>query len=530
MVELAILIGIFSYLVFAAGLLSNLSYLSYLGIGFSGIILFLAAKRKIWEKAGGFLGEVKKDKICLFIFGLIFIQAIVNLVGALGPELGFDALWYHLTIPKIYLGQGRIFFIPGSLFYYSAMPKLVEMLYLGSLSFFSSGILAKLISFSFGIFSAVALYNLARRYLPQRESLLTVLIFYTTLIVGWQSITAYVDLGRTFFEILALDLFLKWWGSDQEKKESKTFLIESAIMLGLAVSTKLLAFSSLPIFLILIFFKSKKILPTIYYLLATVIVPLPWFVFSFIHTGNPVFPLFSGVLDQNHAFTSLNLFRLFGDSFMLFYRSADPISPIFLIFFPVVLLGTVKGKLVSWIKVVAFYSFFALVFWYFIPRTGGSRFILPYLPAFSLLLVAVISNEEKFFKRILLAFAISVAVINIGYRALANKKFLPVIFGRESRNEFLSRYLNFKDGDFLDLNNDLRRILKKDDLVLIDGFHNLFYVDFPFVHSSFVKSDLPVEYILTQDNSFPKGAFPGNPIYHNQITGARLFFFKGNLK
>lgn len=530
MVELAILIGIFSYIVYASGLLSNLSSLSYLGMVFLGSVLFLAVKRKIWEKVISFFREILKDRICLVLFGLLFIQAIVNLLGALGPELGFDALWYHLTIPKIYLGQGRIFFIPGSLFYYSAMPKLTEMLYLVSLVFSSGGILAKLIHFSFGIFSAIALYNLARRYLRQRESLLTVLIFYTTLIVGWQSITAYVDLTRTFFEILALDLFLRWWGSDKEKKEAKVFLIESGVMLGLAVSTKLIAFATLPIFLLLILIKSKKTLTTFYFLLSTVIIPLPWFVFSFIHTGNPIFPIFSGILDQSHNIFSLNLLRFFGDSWTLFYRSVDPISPIFLIFLPVVLLGMIKSKLASWIRVIAFYSIFALVFWYFIPRTGGSRFILPYLPAFSLLLVAVISAQEKFFKEALLVLGITIAVVNIGYRALANKKFIPVVFGRESRNEFLSRNLNFKNGDFLDLNNDIKKIVREDELVLVDGFHNLFYLDFPFVHSSFAKPNVSASYILTQDNNFPKDAFLEEFIYKNQATGAKLFFSKGNLK
>jgi len=529
MVELAILIGIFSYLVFAVGLIGNLGSLSYLGIGFLMIILFLAAKKSPWEKIYSFWQEVKKERICLVLLGLLFAQVIVNLIGALGPELGFDALWYHLTIPKIYLQQERIFFIPGSLFYYSAMPKLSEMLYLVSLVFSSGGTLAKLIHFSFGIFSAIALYNLARRYLKQHESILTILIFYTTLIVGWQSITAYVDLARTFFEILALDLFLRWWGSDQTKKEAKVFLIESAVMLGLAISTKLLALASLPIFLILIFIKSKKILPVCFFLLATIIIPLPWFVFSFIHTGNPIFPIFSGILDQSHKIVSFNLFRFFGDLWTLFYRSADQISPIFLIFFPVVLLGMIKGKLASWLKIVAIYFFLSLIFWYFTPRTGGSRFILPYLPALSLLVVAVVFVQGKLLQKSLFLLAIFSAIVNIGYRTLANKKFLPVVFGRESKNEFLSRHLNFKRGDFLDLDNDLKKIIKEDELVLVYGSHNLFYADFPFVHSSFANPNLPVSYILVQNNVFPKEINLGKLVYHNQRSEIKLYFSKVSL-
>jgi len=58
---------------------------------------------------------------------LIVLQAFVNIIGVFGPELAFDALWYHLTLPKLYLVHHSIFFIPGGLLYYSGMPKIAEM-------------------------------------------------------------------------------------------------------------------------------------------------------------------------------------------------------------------------------------------------------------------------------------------------------------------------------------------------------------------------------------------------------------------
>ena len=225
MVDLAILIGIFSYAVFGLGLLGRLGELELRslgvlgGLGILGVVLFRFRIGSLLKK----LKLLRQDRIFILLLALLFASVIVNMVGVLGPELGFDALWYHLTIPKIYLSQNKIFFIPGSLFYYSAMPKLTEMLYLVSLVFSPIGTLAKLIHFSFGILSAIALYRLAKRYLKTRESLLTVLIFYTTLIVGWQSITAYIDLTRTFFEILALDLFLRWWGGIRRKRRTSCF-------------------------------------------------------------------------------------------------------------------------------------------------------------------------------------------------------------------------------------------------------------------------------------------------------------------
>ena len=40
------------------------------------------------------------------------------------------------------------------------------------------------------------------------KSLLAVLLFYTNLVVGWMSITAYIDLSRTYFEIMSFLSFV----------------------------------------------------------------------------------------------------------------------------------------------------------------------------------------------------------------------------------------------------------------------------------------------------------------------------------
>ena len=54
-----------------------------------------------------YLSNINKLELVLIV--ILLTQGIINLIGALGPELGFDALWYHLTLPKIYLSEGKIF-------------------------------------------------------------------------------------------------------------------------------------------------------------------------------------------------------------------------------------------------------------------------------------------------------------------------------------------------------------------------------------------------------------------------------------
>ena len=531
MVDLAILIGIFSYFVFGLGILGKLERLEILGILFLLLLVVWAIKKKAWLWVRDNFVEIRKDNVSLLIIGFLFLQVLVNLIGALGPELGFDALWYHLTIPKIFLEQKRILFISGNLFYYSAMPKLTEMLYLVSLVFSNSGTLAKLIHFSFGVLSAAAMLNLSKKYLSQRYSLLTTLLFYTTLVVGWQSTTAYIDLARTFFEILALDCFLKW----VEKKKETWNLIDSAVMMGLAISTKLIAFATLPVFLILIYLKSKKIHLLLIFFIFSIIVPLPWFIFSFVTTRNPFFPLFSGILDSSHLVVFPNLFRAVKDFWQLLYFPQDPISPVFLISLPILI-----WKGVGWavnnrrriklgrlgvLGMLAGYVLLSFGFWYFTPKTGGSRFVLPYLPALCLLTVWVISEQKKYFRKIMIVICIFSAAVNIGYRALANKKYLPVLLRKQTKDQFLASELNFSFGDFYDTDQKLGKIIGKDDLVLVYGSHNLFYANFPFIHESCSRSGTYFSYVLTQDTELPKKLNKLNLIYQNPKTKVNLYLF-----
>jgi len=54
-------------------------------------------------------------------------------------------------------------------------------------------------------------YKLSRKFFNPVISWIAVVVFYSNLVVGWESITAYIDLTRTFFEILALWGFINWW-------------------------------------------------------------------------------------------------------------------------------------------------------------------------------------------------------------------------------------------------------------------------------------------------------------------------------
>jgi hypothetical protein len=399
------------------------------------------------------------DKITLFLILLLFIQASINLIGAFGPEIGFDALWYHLTLPKIWLQRTSIDFIQGPVFKYSVMPKLTETIYAAALSFGSES-LPKVIHFTFGILTLVPLYKLAKSFLSRNFSLLVLVIFYSNLIVGWESTSAYVDLSRTFFEILALQLFI-------DRKYAF-----SAITLGLAITVKLVALSSLPIFILLLLNGEgkNKLNKTLHFIFFTLFIPAPWLLFSAINTGNPFYPLFSPVLGtQTVSFNPKDVWDLFT-------ANPDPVSPMYIISAPLIFLEkfTKQSRGVSQIFI---YAGISLFIWYLSPRAGGARFILPYLPAFSICTTYLISElKDRLLQKFLLSVCILVALSSTGYRLLANYKYLQVFTKQITRQDFLIKHLSFDYGDYIDVNNYLFRKIPSDNTILVAGINNLYYI------------------------------------------------------
>jgi|GEM_PF-477808 len=541
MFVLACLLGLYSYSLFLLGILGLLyqTFVIWFTVGFWGLILFW--KRKECAKFFGYLkkkGKVERvsNKLIIIFLALFILQILSNGIGVLGPELGFDALWYHLTLPKLYLEQQRIFFIPGGLLYYSAMPKLAEMFYIAGLSF-GNEVTVKFIHFLFGLLTCLALYKLQRKFFTPLISLIGIVVFYSNLVVAWESASAYIDLIRAFFEIMALWAFVNWWSPTQKATEDqggRKWLMLSATMVGLAITTKLLAIGSLLIysFLIIYFFITNKknsrdlfISLFIYWIIALAI-PLPWFIFSFIHTGNPIYPFFTTTYSV--APEALHITGFFKDTWQLFVNSPDPLSPIYIMVLPFVIIFFSRFK--KEIKMISFFSFLAIILWYFTPRTGGGRFILAYLPALSLV-VAAISNEiitaakknNRFAGNFLLIVIVIISAISIVYRTGANAKYLPVIAGKETKAHFLADHLNFAYGDFYDIDGYFHRTIKSSDIVLLYGFHNLYYVDFPFIDSSWVKKGYKFNYIAIQRGEIPATFTHWKLVYQNDKTMVKLY-------
>ena len=391
---------------------------------------------------------MKKPRRFNWLFVILIGQILVNLIGALGPELGFDALWYHLTEAKLFWQRGSIDPIPGNLLYWSGLPRLGEILYM-----FLPG---SLVHWFFGVLSAYFIYRLS--------GLAPALLWYSTLLVGWLSTSAYIDLMVTAWLLGALYF----------KKNTRILL------LILAGATKLQA---------------------IIYGLAITLIPwgllgyLPFALINWYATGSAIYPF-----GQNFGFESEWFFNGFwfwlSRPLRLFFDPAFRVGPIILVIF---LLA--KNHPYLRITVLTF------AFWFLMPGTDFGRFAL-----FPLALMCLAAVKPT---RLILTLIILQALIGISGRAWANIKYLE-----PDRTKFLCQNLKFDFGDFYDCDNWFKTNIKPTDKVLIYGIHNLYYVDFPFDHESWKNPNTRYTHILVGDSG-PVLDLP--LVYENSLTRVKLY-------
>jgi len=281
--------------IFSIGLGFGSFSLITLGLGFLGMLfplifylLILCSFLVSYREIKYFLSHC--SQILKFHWGLIPI-CIVLLLGIIlnigGPPISFDALVYHLSIPDIYIKNHKILNIPYLVF--SNYPLNVEMLFLLAIGL-KSDTLARLIHFSFGIFTGLSIYALTKTYFGSRQGVIAILVFFSMPSIIFIMSFAFNDLGLTYYVVLAVYAMCNW-----SKINDRKWLILSGIMVGLAIGVKYSGVICLIILSVFIIMTKSKIPVkavkelSIFSFIGLLLVS-PYLIKNLIFVGNPVYP------------------------------------------------------------------------------------------------------------------------------------------------------------------------------------------------------------------------------------------------
>ncbi len=436
-----------------------------------------------------------KTKILVWFGAVVtFILFALNLLGVFVPEVGYDALWYHLTLPKLWLMKGE-YHIPGGLLYYSVMPRLTEWIYT-PLIHFTGTAGPKMVQFLSSAGICYLIYLLGRKFkLSKTLSFFATFVYYCSFLVSWQSSSAYIDLFRSLLEITAFYFFIK----DR--------YILGGLFLGLALGTKWLILFSVFIYALVFGFK---------FLPVTFLVSLPWFIIAFYFTGNPVYPLFSSILQNGFQPIWGMVKNIVLSPIMFTFPFDDFISPIAGVFFS---LAAVSCLLLTGIQRKAAYVAILGGLGTLVLDPPSARFFLPYYPLSILVGFLLVQKLEIKLQQIFLFICLVSCVLVLGLRLFTFGKNVDYLMGKQTREEYLGSLSGRLKDTFVDTDGYVKDNLK-DKKILIDKLHNLYYFPYDFDHTSWASKITDYNYLVTI-NQDPKEI--NGKLVHTNSMGIQVF-------
>jgi hypothetical protein len=236
---------------------------------------------KLWADSGRF-GKT----LGIGILSLLLCTLIISMA----PPVKFDALVYHLALPKLYLLSGGVSYVPEIMFW--GMPQVGEMLFTWGMGLAGNAV-ATMLGWWVGLIALCGLmgYTVDRFGAKAAWVAATSLISSYTLTILLSA--GYVEWLTVLFGVSLLVAIDIWWTS-----KDRSYLVWAGVMCGFAVGSKytggILLIAGIVIVIIHSFHdvKGDLVKNLAVFLFPALVVFSPWIIKNLLATGNPVYPLF----------------------------------------------------------------------------------------------------------------------------------------------------------------------------------------------------------------------------------------------
>ena len=301
---LAYMLG-FGALSMGVALLGFIGWLTPAGVF---VVLFTSGLLSIAEWAGIIQSALKHIKTLRFprpgsvyeaLLQILLVAAVpILLVHILTPVWDYDALLYHLEVPRRFIEHGGFYFEQEMM--RSAYPYLGEMLFAVGM-IFRLDTLSKWIHLTYAVLFVLSVYTFGKRFFNRDASLSAVGILISVPSFILWSTWASIDFAWAGYEFWSVYVVSLWMmdGKDQGKK----WMILAGVMSGFAASTKYISIPTLLIVTVLISWVSVDkfkmglvgiIRNLLIFSVSAGLIMGAWYIKNLILTGNPVYPLVFG--------------------------------------------------------------------------------------------------------------------------------------------------------------------------------------------------------------------------------------------
>jgi len=234
----------------------------------------------------------RESALLLAVIGSV---SLLSFVWAVAPEVEFDALNYHLAVPRLYLDHHRVLELD---FYHSYFAHNLEVLFAWVMAL-GGAEAVKFVMFGLSVVSVFATYLLGSQAFGRRTGLWAAALFSTAPLVAWEAGTVSIENVVALCVTGGLLAFVRWLDAGKSG-----FLVAGALLAGAAIGSKLNAAFAFAVAAPVVIWKTARDSSYLYLdrfrgLLyagaAFSIAGLPTYALLAWYTGNPVFPHLNGL-------------------------------------------------------------------------------------------------------------------------------------------------------------------------------------------------------------------------------------------
>ncbi len=477
-------VGLLGSILFFLGIFK----LFYLSVIFIMLVIGIIVLRKDIRDAVEQYVYIIKDmirqdnKIGKFSIIILIIFIIGNGIFATTPEVQWDSMVYHLTVPKIYAQNHQIIEIVDD--YHSYLPKQTDILFtISEIAGIKKS--SKIIMFLFNLFLVGGIYVFTKKVWNKKAAIIATTIFYTIPNSTIYQPTTYNDLALSSF------LFFSIYAYVNARKNKKWFYV-CGILLGFAAATKIIAIGMLGFFILLLLLDKRsqillknRIIWICVIALITVAILSPWLIITAMQTGNPVYPFFYKIVGGHNWSPELDEFwddlrQEYGTggslkSFIftpwtmtmnpMKYGSIYGYTPLFFIFIPLMFVRKYKKEEALFILFIGYY----MILWFILARDG--RYIFPILAPCSIIagisIIEIAKNKRRLVERAIWTILIIILLSNIFFGGIINRNVIANTIGIQNEAIYLQNHIqNYETVMWINghlKNNNIKIFVANDD-------------------------------------------------------------------
>jgi len=445
----------------------------------------------------------------------ILAFAVVVLIGSFAPETFYDSLIVHIGKPNFWLQNHKI--MPDETIVTSCFfPGNVNILYSFGLMFGDERS-CKVLHYLFSILTAMVIYVAGKKFFTKSAGFVGAAIFLTIPYTGIISFRSGMEMPIAFFETLGFFALFSFLKDPQNRK----WLILCAINYGIAFGMKHTSlFAAAAAMLVLVadaifekrglvnLVKSLGIFWGVFFA-----VYMPWMLYSYVHTGNPIHPWLTKYLggpasSPSRAIDSVTIgIDLFGPkkilkSFLNVFTGPWAITmgkfeeaypgPLLLLLLPLALF--IKSNFKHTYKIFIYIAFYWLVWG--VTTNMYFRYFMTAVPVICLLCGAYVAliSKNKYVKVLLFTLLVLLMFKNL-FLVMNIQKFsnncLAVSLGYQTKADYLNKMRPSYPTPYYAMAQWINQHTPKDSTVAIMGEQRIFYIE-----RRVIMSDLQRNYPL----------------------------------